>query len=94
MSEQDNDLLKFIFDGSKEFRVRDGGDGGGGGTSSTDNLNVDGDNENNNAATANNVSPWSAFLIDDYEDDDYAENCEYDDTEFFGMSEGIAVNVG
>ena len=48
--------------------------------------------ENTSAVTAN-PSPWAAFLIDDYEDEDYAENCEYDDTAFFGMSEGIAVNV-
>ena len=33
-------------------------------------------------------SPWSAFLTDEFEDSGYHENCEYDDTEFFGMSEG------
>ena len=33
-------------------------------------------------------SPWSAFLTDEFEDSGYQENCEYDDTEFFGMTEG------
>ena len=77
-----------IFDGSKQFHANNAATNTG--TSSTD-----GDNLNNaeNTSLAANPSPWAAFLIDDYEDEDYAENCEYDDTAFFGMSEGIAVDV-
>ena len=80
-----------IFDGSKQFHANTARTGAG--TSSTDgdnNVNNN-DGQNSTSSAAANQSPWAAFLIDDYEDEDYAENCEYDDTEFFGMSEGIAV---